>query len=107
MKKNKEENRAKLLKEEVLVHVSDNWCGNYEGDMIRVHISLNWIPNLDYHFVRIGAWGNDDLGMIKDFDNPEYETLLQKYNELCETFLKQLPKTVSQEWFLEQGFEYF
>ncbi len=106
MKKNKE-NKADFSKTEVLVHVSDNWCGNYEGDMIRVHVSLNWVPSLNYHFVRIGAWGNDDLGMIKDFNDENYENLVKKYNELCETFLKQLPETVNQEWFLEQGFEYF
>lgn len=98
---------TKSLKKEIFVSVSDNWCGNYPGDKIRVHVALNWFPDLHQFFVRIGAWGNDDLGMIKDFDDENYEVLLAKYNELCETFLKQMPQVVNQEWFLEQGFEYF
>ena len=102
--KNKE---IKNLKKEIFVSVSDNWCGNYQGNKIRVSVALNWFPNINYHFVRIGAWGNDDLGMIKDFEDKTYEVLLKKYNELCETFLKQIPQTVNQNWFLEQGFEYF
>lgn len=95
------------LNTEQFVSVDDNWYGNYEGDKIRVSISLNWMPSLNYHFVRVGAWGNDDFGMIKDFEDENYTNLLKKYHELCENFFDSIPKTTNQEWFQEQGFEVF
>ena len=43
---------------------SDEWCGNWYGELVEVKLN-KFTPNTDEH--RVSVWGNDDMGMVKDY----------------------------------------
>lgn len=61
-------NRAQI---EVYKKSSDDWYGNYYTELVLIGFThLIAIPSCNHtEQWRVSAWGNDDFGMIKDFDN--------------------------------------
>lgn len=43
---------------------SDYWCGNWYGELVEVGL-VKLAPDTDEH--RVSVWGNDDMGMVKDY----------------------------------------
>lgn len=124
----KEELKSKNLRLEKFVEVDDDWYGNYIGNKIRVGIALVWRPNINSYFVRISAFGNDDFGMIRDFEchyeceqcilqnncncickdkKQHYQNFLNIYNYVLENIYNKIPEITNQQWFLDNGFDYF
>jgi len=113
------------------VKTSDQWCGNYYEDgttfyerygmnadrpayyddtkpwswdgeeYVELKISRTVHTNPASSFVRVAAWGNDDLGIIKDFTLDQTEEAEALYAELQHT------PDITRELLLNKGFEYF
>lgn len=83
----------------------DEWAGNYSLDngyknLVRVVFGRPY-PNNSW---RVGVWGNDDFGMIKDFNFKDGQTEVDA--DKC--FLQIISlKIVSQDVLTELGFEIF
>jgi hypothetical protein len=88
---------------EFLKQTEDNWCGSYKMDgELFVKVKFGWTgpnPKIGQGQYRVGVWGNDDFGMIKDF-NTESDCV----NMLMEVI--QLP-LVNIELLETLGFETF
>jgi len=55
----------------IFKETDDDWFGNWPGNLIEVSCSLNSPTLNERKFQRVGCWGNDNYGLIKDFDNKE------------------------------------
>lgn len=69
-KKTVDDNGEKLA--DIYVHTNDNWCPNYPGNKVRVGGFVNAVHHGQY-WHRVYVWGDDDLGMEKDFLDPYLE----------------------------------
>lgn len=83
---------------------SDNWypsLENLEGDEEEVQITIiGWAHQYKEGEVayRIGVWGGDDFGLIRDYKYEE--TTPQKLFEL----VMSIPEPLTQAWLEERGF---
>lgn len=89
------------------VRVTDDWYPCFENNTIKVSILLSYMPENKYWFVRIMAWGNDDFGLIMDYENENYDLLLEKYDEFKMEFFDKATDGINKEWFYKRGFEQF
>jgi hypothetical protein len=95
-----------MERKQVFKQTEDDWCGNYifvnNGKDIPM-VKLTFYGNIsipkDTPEYRVSCWGNDDLGMDKDFDNEQqaYEMYLKVLN---------MP-IVNQSDLIKLGFNYF
>jgi hypothetical protein len=51
------------MREIIFKNTNDDWCGNYENNQVK----LMYIGKLSDGTFRVAVWGNDDLGIEKDF----------------------------------------
>ena len=64
-------NEHKYENIEVYKKTSDDWCPNYYKELVKVGFT-SLLKGPDYKMFgvwRVSVWGDDDLGMIRDFDN--------------------------------------
>lgn len=82
-----------------LIQVTDNWYPCISGDKVEVTLHDNESAKLQ-DYVRVSVWGDDDFGMVMDFDGYNRENL-DKANKVFES----IPNSgTNREWFLEHGF---
>lgn len=78
------------------VEKGEDWYPNIEADVVQVSLSP---LNKESTAWRIGVWGDDDFGLIKDFD---VEKVAMSYMaELLKL------KSLSKDYLFENGFEVF
>ena len=76
--------------------VSDDWASNYPDNLVSFTLSEH--PT----YFCVSFWGDDDLGMEKEFHIEKGQRLERLLSLKC--FLSRLPKPLSQKWLKEQGF---
>lgn len=83
-------------------NTKDDFHGNYDGNQVKViyHGIINPYKLNPKEFIyRTSVWGDDDLGIIKDFDNHlDAKRLFNKINNF---------KYVNKQDLLDLGMEYF
>ena len=83
-------------------NTKDNWYDNYKGNQVILtyHGIINpYVLDSNKFIYRVSVWGNDDLGIDKDFNNHlEAKQLFNKINSL---------KYVNKQDLLDLGMEYF
>lgn len=100
----KKRNQDKQYRYEVMVKVTDQWYPNYPDN----HIKVGAVILIDGLTVRVNAWGDDDLGMDRDYlakshgEARGYYRKMVKYVDWIKT-----QEPVNQEFFKKQGFEQF
>lgn len=83
-------------------NTQDDWHGNYNGNQVKLtyHGVINsYIKDESKFIYRVSVWGNDDLGMDKDFDN--HLDAKRLFNQI------DAMKYVNKEDMLKLGLEYF
>lgn len=75
---------------------TDNFQPNIPGDLVSVMLG-KLAPDTDEH--RVGVWGDDDFGMVKDFDT--YQDAQELFLELTEY------NDITKQLLLSLDFEYF
>jgi len=83
-------------------NTKDDFHGNYKSNQVKViyHGCINpYKLNPNEFIYRTSVWGNDDLGIMKDFDNHlDAKRLFNTINSL---------KYVNKQDLLDLGMEYF
>lgn len=89
------------------VKSTDNWHPCFDGDKVKVSLFLSYMPNMGFHFVRVMVWGEDDFGMNIDYENEDYDVLLEKYDEFKTMFYDKITDGINKDILREEGFEIF
>jgi hypothetical protein len=89
------------------ITVTDDWHSCYDGNKIKVSLFLTYMPEMEFNFVRIMAWGQHEFGLTLDYENDNYNALLEKYEEVKNELYNIIPDGIDKEWFYERGFKPF
>jgi len=64
----------------IRIKTTDNWCSNYNVDEVELSlIAIGSGPQPEY---RVCVWGDDDLGMEKDFSSTELKEAILLFEKL-------------------------
>ena len=95
---------SNIFRKERYVKVNDNWHPNWYGNHVKLTLCL--FSFKDYCYVKLMAWGMDDLGYEICKDHLTFMEALQIYNELKPLY-DSIPDNINKEWFINHGFERF
>lgn len=92
------------FRREMFRPTKENWCGNFAiaGDARWPRPNLVCVQFLKMSTGqwRVCVWGNDDIGMEKDFPSDKFMLAQLTYMELA------VAEAISQQHLIEMGFEF-
>ena len=93
-----------MFKKERYITVNDDWHPNFNGNQVKITLCLCYFKD---YYVKLMAWGADDLGYELVKDNLTFEEALYYYGYDFNKLYESIPNNIDKRWFIEHGFERF